>query len=55
MSVFWTWQLFTYLPWTPELDTAPYQQLVAAFNAVVAPTLTGTAVTGVGRAWGGAF
>lgn len=52
VSAFWSWQFFTYLAWTPQLDAAPYQQLVAAFDRAVAPTLTTSATTDIGGQWG---
>jgi len=52
VSPFWSWQFFTYLDWTPELDAAPYAQLTQAFNRVVAPTLASTDTTEIGRQWG---
>ena len=51
ISPFWSWQFFTYLDWTPELDAAPYGQLAQAFNRVVAPALTSDATTDLGRRW----
>ncbi|HEX4821988.1 MAG TPA: hypothetical protein VFV00_17420 [Acidimicrobiales bacterium] len=52
VSPFWSWQFFTYLDWSPQLDAAPYAQLTQAFNRVVAPALTSSQTTAVGHQWG---
>ena len=52
VSPFWSWQFFTYLDWTPQLDAAPYSQLTQTFNRSVVPALTSTQTTAAGRQWG---
>jgi hypothetical protein len=52
VSPFWSWQFFTYLNWTPQLDALPYAQLTATFDRAVASALTSGATTAIGRQWG---
>ena len=52
VSPFWSWQFFTYLNWTPQLDALPYAQLTATFNRGVTSALLSRDTTAVGRTWG---
>ncbi len=51
VSPFWSWQFFSYLNWTPALDSQSYPQLTAAFSRVLAPALANGTTTAVGRQW----
>ena len=51
VSAFWSWQFFTYLPWSPALDLLPYPQLTSAFNRTVTQALADGDTTTLGRQW----
>ncbi len=51
VSPFWSWQFFSYLHWTPALNSQSYPQLTAAFSRVLAPALAGGTTTPLGRQW----
>ncbi len=51
VSAFWSWQLFTYLTWTPALDADSYPQLSAAFGQTVTRAVDTRATTPLGRLW----
>lgn len=50
-SAFWSGQLLSYLPWTPQLDALGYAQLNAASNRAVVGAMDAGDVTGAGRTW----
>jgi hypothetical protein len=52
-SVFWSNQLFAYATWTPQLESAPPQQTLAALDQAAAGAMAAGAATDAGRTWTG--
>lgn len=55
VSPFWPGQLFAYLTWTPQLDTASYGALTQTSNQAVRRAFQARELTDLGRTWAGAF
>jgi hypothetical protein len=55
VSVFWAGQFFSYVDWTPELDSASFAQLMSTSNAAVSRAFRANELTEFGRTWAGAF
>jgi len=53
-SVFWSDQLFAYVPWSPQLEAAPPGTTFALLNALATHAMASGTVTGAGRTWVGA-
>ncbi len=51
VSAFWSWQMFGYLAWTPQLDAAPFATLTAAFNQAAVGAMMAGRTTTVGQQW----
>ena len=51
VSPFWSWQLFTYLTWTPTVDSETYPQITATFDQALSPALAHGATTAPGQQW----
>jgi hypothetical protein len=53
-SAFWSWQMFSYVTWTPALDTASYPQLSSTSDLAAIQAMVAGDVTPAGHAWASA-
>jgi hypothetical protein len=51
VSPYWAGELFSYIDWTPTLDTAPFADLTQLFNSEVVPAFQSGQVSAYGQAW----